>query len=458
MGSYKSLQNSSVVCVNGRKQNPGSETRTNSLIVGPHDPRSFGERSESLGHYIKEKGPYPPSPLPLHNQRSFEGDFIQPSINLFTIATNRNGNNSTIDTMAAPSATADQRGQTGRRRHVHDCAADHRPWPAAAPDGAIALRPLSCGAQDLIDHARRVANRNNRTPAQELAEHAFVGDYLLADVDGATDRHLRNLLWHWLEHVDRYCFGATLTAGRAPVVELSVGGEPPDGGAMTGGSTLTLVRGWPARRPVSMMTVYRSEHGARRPRAELLRTAVHGMTHAYLEVFYGRCPADGGDARLGGPAGDGHGDLFRAVFSAALQTVRQWHPDLAALGSGTRPRRPRRARLLEGAYVGLAREVPWLRQEWLEDGKYTRRGLLRWRKGPAVRDRYETYADFVRDRVPSYKVFIPAVAIPIIPLLAYIVYMLVHVVMAIADLYAPILARSLGKIAQFAGVEYLTLF
>lgn len=282
----------------------------------------------------------------------------------------------------------------------HDCA-NHTILPATDADGFCPLYPFSFRGWQLLGRSRAIRHMN-RTLHQRQLEHSFLHSYFEADIDKLSDYRLYSLIWGWMEKLDFYFFGRTLTENEEPILDLTIKEAAPYHARFRVGITSPFFRLFPDQLKC-FTTIYRSANGVRRTKLEILETCIHELTHTYLETFYDRCPAENNDpVYLKGPDHDGHGELFYSVFEETLARVRGWHAELALLGVNHRAPLPPptvKERILDG-YMALLGTNSWLQLQWDADANFVRtRDPVLWPVDINLRRRYDhQYENFVHDQ------------------------------------------------------------
>lgn len=285
--------------------------------------------------------------------------------------------------------------------YPHDCA-NHDPIPPTEDDGFCALYPFSYRGHQLLGRSRTIRHMN-RTQEQRQLEYSFLRNYFeFDDIQKLSDYRLHTLLWGWIEHLDYYCFGRTLTTNEEPIFDLTVREAAPFHARFRVGITNPYFRDFPDALKC-FTTIYRSADGVRRTKLQLLETIVHELTHVYLETFYDRCPVENNDpVYLKGPDHDGHGELFYLVLEETFATVRGWHVDLASLGVNHRAPLPPPS-LIEQArdmYLELLGTNSRLQHQWIDDGTWIEvHELMRWPATVGLQAKYDyQYENLVHDR------------------------------------------------------------
>ncbi|KAI3325609.1 hypothetical protein HD806DRAFT_552860 [Xylariaceae sp. AK1471] len=283
----------------------------------------------------------------------------------------------------------------------HDCDLHHVVMldPDYARYAGLELQPLSYDAEQL-EQAMNEVTSAPFTPRQVRQQYEFLADYLLADTDNMTYQELFDWVECMMEHIDTYFFRGGLTRGEESYLSLRLHEK-----------LYPMAHGFcehsivPLHYRIFLFTAD-AQTGKRRPKVSLLTTLVHEMLHAYLSAFFNFCPVKG-QIELVNENG-GHGVLFWVMYRSMYTHMQTWHPALAKLN--LEPPRLLPEPLVR-AYYGVARKLPWLRNEWdvmdLADDQPTLFPPLLWKIEQkeefircGLRLSAATYEQFIENRVP----------------------------------------------------------
>ncbi|KAI1817293.1 hypothetical protein GGS20DRAFT_592217 [Poronia punctata] len=307
---------------------------------------------------------------------------------------------------------------------VHDCETQHQTWGAGTP----VLHAYD--ASFLKDNAKRIAEESmSMSQARKDLKNQILAEYLLPDLEHATIQEYYDALESWMVLLDKYFFSGSLTQGPERLVSLRLSAN---NWVMTwrGMTTYSIVL--PHRRMAILLRDPNS--GKRYSRAHLFEVLLHEMAHAYVRLFFNRCPLLNNNEYEADQCG-GHGHLWETVYQLACRVACRWHPELAYLGRDVPDAEEAVIVvvnldftefpdllywgktldvLIARYYIPLAGKLPWLKAEWDgEDDPMLKlfHGLFPapWgrRPGPCgelrkalLRLNNESYEYFVRSRLP----------------------------------------------------------
>ncbi|CAJ2512762.1 Uu.00g008810.m01.CDS01 [Anthostomella pinea] len=243
-------------------------------------------------------------------------------------------------------------------------------------------------AAALSEHHKKVM-QSPPTEAQLKLRHAFVADYMLADINSATDPELWSIIHGWMKDLDLYFFAGALLSrdGEEPFVKLTLLDSTPFSQDYIGSSCLAS--------PVKEIKIWRRMHKVLESKPQLLHTAAHELIHSYLNTFCNLCVESFFAVKC--ERRDGHGPLFHEIMDDMEESIRSWDAALADVRSDPR----RDAHIFEGSYLQFVGRFPPLRWAWNRRIGPERRGLASWplslEQRETIRQRYPEYVDLPRE-------------------------------------------------------------
>ncbi|TRX95976.1 hypothetical protein FHL15_003118 [Xylaria flabelliformis] len=300
----------------------------------------------------------------------------------------------------------------------HNCSLQHCQIPPRygersdidgdSPDHLI---PYSYDATELANAISAIVRRDEVNPDQSVLIYEFVTDYLSApSTDDMTLDELQDFLCVMLIRIDEYFFqGGLILSPEDPYIDLI----PLDQHHLGNGGFYS-----PMMYIADRIVIYlrNGDTGRRRSKNDLLTTLTYEMAHAYLRVFFNRCPVRGESNLVfedGGP-----GVLWQQIFQDMCTHMQSWHPSL--VGIGTRTDSIISKKFLS-EYYRIAGKLPWISSEWeVTNLRRFEPNIFRsWSWNPTRKERfkkallrlsYDDYTHFVSTRVPypwvPYQIFV----------------------------------------------------
>ncbi|KAI1744857.1 hypothetical protein F4680DRAFT_443336 [Xylaria scruposa] len=331
---------------------------------------------------------------------------------------------------------------------LHKCSLQHRQlppplWEQSDTDENSSdkynLTPESYDATELANAISAIVKRDDLTSLQSALIYGFVTDYLSApSTEDMTTQELYDFLGNMLVQIDEYFFQGGLTLQpEDPYIKLIT----PDQSHLSRDGFYE-----PMMYVADRIVIYlRSGFtGKRRSKNDLVTTLVHELAHAYLRVFFNRCPVRG-ELNLVFE-NDGHGVLWQRISRDIYTHIRTWDPSLIGIGNKFDAIT---SESFFNTYYRILENLPWLLSEWrVTDLRWFEPNIFRlwcWKpkrkellKEALLRLSYDGYTHFVSTRVPY-------------PGVPYKIYTSFLVLLTYLKIFGPIavVAFILGKLLYF---------
>jgi hypothetical protein len=307
---------------------------------------------------------------------------------------------------------------------THDCSTDHQGWPGL---GGEDPEFYSYDAFVLKAEAMRIAQDTldpSNNPLQFL-RYELLSEYLLANFSAEINLNDQyRSIRAWAIALDLYFFSGSLMKDDDQLITLRLSAH--NYSTWKGKTEHSIVS--PNRRIV--INLRDPDSGKRYSRAQLFDTLLQQMSHAYVKLFFNRCPRNH-DNEYEYDRNNGHGALWVTVYQLACHAVCRWQPDLAFMGADIKDLERVEVNLdptphadhaywgrtldvlIKKYYISLMGRLLWLKGQW--SGSVVNRRTFatifpyRWtlQSGPAGKFEnalllmtYENYESFVRSRVP----------------------------------------------------------
>jgi hypothetical protein len=210
------------------------------------------------------------------------------------------------------------------REWTADCSRHHHQFPTDGSPPVIRGYDAFELKDILLDIWALGARARGGTPKLRQLRYELITEYSYADFSTATIGEIEKALESWGALIDQYFFAGALTQGperRASVYLSFIRSK------RALGETLYVT---PEYARVHISLTRPSAPGRRRTKGDLLTTLVHEMAHAFVGVYYNRCPAVPGEAQQEYDARGGHGDIWYSYNYVMARAVFSWLPEIAS--------------------------------------------------------------------------------------------------------------------------------